>query len=590
MLENSRTIYCGQIDEDHLNKQIYLSGWVNRRRDLGQLIFIDLRDRTGIMQIVFDPTDNPEAAKTAHTLRPEYVISVSGKVIKRKEANEKIKTGKFELKIEEIVIDNKSETPPFPLDDTSKVDEELRLKYRYLDLRTKKMQELMKLRNDTTFTIRQYLHNLDFYEIETPILAKSTPEGARDFLVPSRIHPGTFYALPQSPQTYKQLLMCAGIDKYFQIARCFRDEDLRSNRQPEFTQLDMEMSFVTENDIQTTCEGLITETWQKILGQQIKTPFKKLTYDEAINQYGSDKPDLRFNMQINDLTDLFKNTELKFLKAVIDYGGKIGAIKIDNKNFSRSEIDNWTKKAKEAGASGLVVLKFKDDNLIDSNISKFLPNDFFDQLKTSLKDLTNKDTIFIVAGKYEKTWDILGRLRIELGKKLNLIDEKEFNFTWITDFPLLEWNEEDKRFYAKHHPFTSPQKDWHDLKPQDIKARAYDLVCNGEELGGGSIRIHDPKTQLEMFKFLGINQQEAEEKFGFLFEAQKYGFPPHGGIAFGIDRLIMILGKTNSIADVIAFPKTTKGKCLMMETPAKVDEKQLQDLNIKIIKHEKNNK
>ncbi len=584
MLKETQTVYCGQVDENHLNKEIYLSGWVNRRRDLGQLIFIDLRDRTGIAQIIFDPKDNSQATKIAHTLRPEFVISVKGKVVKRKDPNDKIKTGQFELQVQDIEILNKSETPPFPLDDETKVDEELRLKYRYLDLRRSKMQKLMKLRNNTIFAIRQYLNNRDFYEIETPILAKSTPEGARDFLVPSRITPGTFYALPQSPQTYKQLLMCAGIDKYFQIARCFRDEDFRSNRQPEFTQLDMEMSFVTERDIQTTCEGLIKDVWKTILNKEIKTPFARLTYDEAFSKYGSDKPELRFGMRINDLTKIFEKTDLKFLKTVIDNGGKIGAIKIDNKSFSRSEIDNWTKTAKDLGASGLVALKFKENNSVDSNIAKFLPEDFFEQLKKEIKNLTNKDIIFIVAGEYEKSWDVLGRLRIDLGKQLNLINEKEFNFAWITDFPLLEWSQEDKRFYAKHHPFTSPQEGWQDMAPKEIKARAYDLVCNGEELGGGSIRIHDPEIQLEMFKFLGIDKKEAEDKFGFLLEAQKFGFPPHGGIAFGIDRLIMILGKTNSIADVIAFPKTTKGKCLMMESPAQVDKKQLDDLKIKTIK------
>ena len=584
MFKDARTVYCGQVNKNFLNKEICLSGWISRRRDLGQLIFIDLRDRTGIMQVVFDPKDNPKTIEIAHTLRPEFVISVKGKVVKRKDPNDKIQTGQFELQVQDIKILNKSETPPFPIENETNVDEELRLKYRYLDLRRPKMQKLMKLRNDTIFAIRQYLNNLDFYEIETPILAKSTPEGARDFLVPSRIHPGTFYALPQSPQTFKQLLMNAGIDRYFQIARCFRDEDFRSNRQPEFTQLDMEMSFVTEQDIQKICEGLIKKIWEKILDKKITTPFARLTYDEAFSKYGSDKPDLRFNMTINDLTKTFKNTNLKFLKTIIDEGGKIGAIKIENKNFSRSEIDTWTEKVKNLGASGLVVLKFKDDNSIDSNIAKFLPEDFFNQLKKEITTLSNKDTLFIVAGEHEKRWNILGRLRIDLGHQLNLINEKEFNFAWITDFPLLEWSQEDKRFYAKHHPFTSPQERWQNIDTKQIKARAYDLVCNGEELGGGSIRIHDPETQLEIFNFLGIDKKEAVNKFGFLLEAQKFGFPPHGGIAFGIDRLIMILGQTNSIADVIAFPKTTKGKCLMIESPAKVDKKQLEDLHIKTIK------
>ncbi|MFH1643628.1 MAG: aspartate--tRNA ligase [bacterium] len=584
MLKNVRTVYCGQVDEKYLNKQINLCGWVNRRRDLGQLIFVDLRDRTGIMQIVFDPKDSDQATELAHKLRSEFVVAVAGEVVKRSQPNEKISTGLFELKVKELKILSESKTPPFPIDDDSNVDEELRLKYRYLDLRRSRMQELTKLRNNTIFAVREYLQNLEFYEIETPILAKSTPEGARDFLVPSRLHTGTFYALPQSPQVFKQLLMCAEMDKYFQIARCFRDEDFRSNRQPEFTQLDMEMSFISEQDIQNICEGLICHVWQKILGKKISAPFKRMTYEQAFNEYGCDKPDLRFDMSIKDLTKIFEKIDLKFLKTVIDNDGKIGAIKIDNKNFSRSEIDKWTQKTKDFGCGGLVVLKFKDDNSVDSSIAKFLPKDFFSQLKTVFKNLTNKDTIFIVADQFKKAWDVLGRLRLELAKELNLINQDEFNFAWITDFPLLEWNEQDKRFYATHHPFTSPQKDWQNLKPEEIKARAYDLVCNGEELGGGSIRIHDAKTQLKVFNLLGIDEKIAKEQFGFLLEAQEYGFPPHGGLAFGIDRLIMILGKTNSISDVITFPKTTKGKDLMTDSPAIVDEKQLKDLHIKIVK------
>jgi len=582
MLKVSRTVYCGQVNEEHLNKEIYLSGWVNKRRDLGQLIFIDLRDRSGIMQIIFDPQVNEKATKEAHTLRPEYVINVKGTVINRKDINEKLKTGHFELKVEEVEILSKSQTPPFHIKDEATVDEELRLKYRYLDLRRPKMHNLIKLRHDTIFAIRQHLNNLDFYEIETPLLSKSTPEGARDFLVPSRLHPGKFYALPQSPQQYKQLLMAAGMEKYFQIARCFRDEDLRANRQLEFTQLDVEMAFTNEEEIQSLCESLFKNLWKKILNIDIKTPFAKLTYKQAFSSYGTDKPDLRFEMQIKDVTSTFETTELKLLKDVINAGGKIGAIQIKNQKFSRAQIDSWTKNATDKSASGLLVLKFKEDKTIDSNVAKFLPTDFFNQLATIFKDLTPNDVLFIIAGDYEKSWDILGRLRLELGQELNLINQDEFNFVWITDFPLLEWNEQDKRFYAKHHPFTSPQDNWGKLEPAQIKARAYDIVCNGEEIGGGSIRIHDTQTQLKIFDLLGICEKDAKEKFAALLEALKFGFPPHGGIALGLDRIIMSLGKTNSIADVIAFPKTTSGKCLMMDTPSQVEEKQLEELHVKV--------
>lgn len=582
-----RTKYCDEIDKNLLNKKIFLSGWVQKRRDLGSLIFIDLRDRSGLMQLVFNPEEHKTISEYAHKLRPEFVISVEGLVVKRKSEaiNKKLKTGEYELQVSDLLIINQSETPPFQLEKEIYASEDLRLKYRYLDLRRKEMHNYIKLRHDVIFAMREYLNKEKFYEIETPILSKSTPEGARDFLVPSRMQPGTFYALPQSPQLYKQLLMTAGMEKYFQIARCFRDEDLRSNRQPEFTQLDIEMSFVNEQDIIQVVEDLFAFIWKKIFNKKLQFPFPKFKYDEIFSRFGTDKPDMRFSMEIQDFTQLFKNTELKFLKTIIDKNGKIGAICIKNKNFSRSEFAHWEQQAKQYfGANGLLQIKFQENKSPVSSISKFLPQDFFAQVKNIIPDISINDTLFLVADKYNKAWTALGYLRATLGKELNLIDKNQFNFLWITDFPLLEWSEEDNRWYSVHHPFTSPYENWETLDKSKIKSRTYDLVCNGEELGGGSIRIHNPEIQSKIFKLLGIDENTAKEKFGFLLEAQKYGFPPHGGIGFGLDRIIILLCNAESIRDVIAFPKTTTGSCLMTKSPSQVDEEQLKELHIKITK------
>ena len=579
-----RSAYCGQINESFLDKEVFLCGWVNKRRDHGNLIFIDLRDKTGMMQLVFNPQINNQATELAKTIRAEFVISVRGTVVKRspEAINENLKTGHFELKVLDLSIINTAKALPFQLEEAEKVDDELRLKYRYLDLRRKEMHNLMKLRHQITFSIREYLNKQDFYEIETPVLSKSTPEGARDFLVPCRLQLGTFYALPQSPQIYKQLLMAAGMEKYFQIAHCFRDEDLRSNRQPEFTQLDMEMSFIQESDIQDMCEGVLNSIWEKIFNKPLKLPIKRYTYDEVFNRFGSDAPDMRFALEIKDCTKLFESTELKFLKSSIDKGGKVAGICLKNQNFTRSELDSWTEFAtKRLRAKGLLYVKFKEDGTPESTITKFLPSDFFVQAREIFSDLTTADTIFLISDKYENAWEALGKLRLELGKKFNLIKKDEFNFLWVTDFPLLEWHEEDKRWYAKHHPFTSPKRDWEKLKPENVKARAYDIVLNGVEIGGGSIRIHDSKVQMKIFELLGIKKKEAEDKFGFLLEAQELGFPPHGGIALGLDRLIMMIAKVDSMRDVIAFPKTQSGSCPMMETPSNVDTKQLKDLCLK---------
>jgi len=535
------------------------------------------------------------------------VIGIQGLVVEKKVVNKKIKTGSFEVQVSDLEIFNESKVTPFHINESSEsVSEDLRLKYRYLDLRREKMQKHFKIRHDVTFAIRKFLNDRDFFEIETPMLSKSTPEGAKDFLVPTSIQPGTFYALPQSPQIYKQLLMTSGFDKYFQIARCFRDEALRANRQPEFTQVDMEMSFVEEKDLQEVTESLVREVWKTVLNYDIPKNISSMTFKDAFAKYGSDKPDVRFDLEINDATSLFKDTEIKFLKSVIDSGGKLGAVCLKKQNFSRSELDKWVDVAKErCGAKGLLYIHFPVGDSVSfeqsnnkpvrpepvegfqrtvSTISKLLPKGFFSIAKEVFPELEEGDTLFIVADKFKDAWTILGRLRLELAKSFNLIDENKYEFLWITEFPLFEWNEEDKRFYAMHHPFTQPKIGWEKFDPKDMVARAYDLVCNGEELGGGSIRIHDPKLQSRVFDLLGISKEEAQEKFGFLLEAMEFGFPPHGGLALGLDRLVMILTKTDSIRDVIAFPKTTSGSCLMMQTPSKVDTKQLDDLKLQLKK------
>ena len=574
-----RTCYCGEISESYLNQEVILFGWVQKRRDLGGLIFVDLRDRTGLVQLIFDPEVNKSLFVDAEKLRSEFVIGIKGTVVVRASVNEELATGRYEIQISELTIFNASKVPPFILDESAdQVDEELRLKWRYLDLRRKNMQDRLKVRHNATHEIRNFLHEQEFYEIETPILSKSTPEGAKDFLVPSSLQTGKFYALPQSPQIYKQLLMSSGFDKYFQIARCFRDEPIRSNRQLEFTQLDMEMSFVDEADIQTILEGLVKKVWKKFLGYEVPATLPRMTYKEAFENYGSDKPDVRFDMKIKDVESLFKGLGIKFLDKVFEDGGRIGSVCLKNKTFSRSELDKWVELAKqEWGAKGLLYIHFKDDGIV-STISKFLPENFIERAKSLFPDLTSGDTLFIVADEYKTAWEVLGRLRLEFAKILGLMDENKYEFLWVTDFPLLEWNEDDKRFYAMHHPFTAPKDGWEDLKPEEMVARAYDLVCNGEELGGGSIRIHNSSLQSKVFGLLGISEQEAQDKFGFLLEAQEYGFPPHGGIALGLDRVAMFLTKTLSIRDVIAFPKTTSGSCLMMHTPSKVDDQQFKEL------------
>jgi aspartyl-tRNA synthetase len=583
---SERTTGCGLVNEQHLNKKICLSGWVHRRRDHGGLIFIDLRDRTGLMQLVINTaTTSPAVHELAHKVRSEYVISVVGTVIERDAAtiNKELPTGRWELSVEDLEILNSAKMLPFSIEGTDTIDEELRLKYRYLDLRRPEMHNNFALRHKVIFAMREFLNGEQFYEIETPILTKNTPEGAREFLVPSRIHPGSFYALPQSPQLYKQILMCGGMEKYFQVARCFRDEDLRADRQPEFTQLDIEMSFIQEKDIQNLIERLLKYVFTQVLGKNLEIPFKRMTYAQAFEDYGSDKPDIRYGLKINDFTQLFHDTELKFLRDAISRGEKIGGIHVSGHAFTHSELNRWVEKAQKLGAKGLLWIDLESPDAISSPVAKFLPADFFTRAVKACDAIVNGSVLFLVAGEYEAAWEILGRLRQELAKELNIIPTDELNFSWVTDFPLLEYDKKDKRWNAKHHPFTSPSKGWEHQDRAAINARAYDVVLNGIELGGGSIRIHDRKIQEKVFDLLGLSKEEVESKFGFLLEAQELGFPPHGGIALGLDRFIMLLTNSVSIREVIAFPKTARGCDPMMESPTTVEDKQLKDYGLRLL-------
>jgi len=580
-------ISCGSVSEKLLATKVKLFGWINKRRDHGGLVFVDLRDRSGIVQLVLNPDVSKEVHEIAHALRPEFVIEVEGEVVARSKdtINPSIPTGKIEVKVEKIKVLNRAKTLPFMLDEAKNVEEELRLKYRYLDIRRPEILSKLALRHKIIFAIRKFLNDQDFYEVETPLLTKNTMEGAREFLVPSRLHKGSVYSLPQSPQIYKQLLMASGIEKYFQIAKCFRDEDLRADRQPEFTQLDLEMSFINEHDIQALIEKLLKQIFA-VVGIDIQIPFRRMKFEQAFREYGSDKPDLRFDLKLNDLTELFKNTELKFLKSVLEDGGKIGAIHVAKKQFTRSELESWVNNAMQFGAKGLLWIKFNEQGLPESPVSKFLPENFLDQVKSIIPSITKEDTLFLIAGQYREAWALLGRLRLELAHNLGFIPKDEFNFLWVTDFPMFEYDKDSKRWVAMHHPFTSPQGEILENK-DDIIARAYDVVLNGVELGGGSIRIHDKDRQLKIFEVLGIDEETATKMFGFLMEAQELGFPPHGGIALGLDRLVMLLTNSDSIRDVMAFPKTQRGYDLLMNAPSEVDESKLKDYGLKLVKSEK---
>ena len=584
---NRRTHTCGDLRESQINQHVVLNGWVDTRRDLGGVIFIDLRDRYGITQVVFEPSFNLEAHEIAKDLRSEYVISIEGNVRKRPEGTEnpELPTGNIDVMAYKIIILNKALTPPFQIKDNIDVNEDLRLKYRYLDLRRKEMQESIILRHKLYQLTRKYFDSQSFVEIETPVLMKSTPEGARDFLVPSRLHKGRFYALPQSPQQYKQILMVSGFDRYFQIVKCFRDEDLRADRQPEFTQIDIEMSFVDTEDIFEIMEGFIKLIFKEIKNYDLQTPIKRLTFDEAMEKYGSDKPDLRYGLEMVTLNSVFQNSEFRVFKEAIENGGIItGLLAKGCGDYTRNQLDVLTDFVKKLGAGGLIWMRVKENSL-EAPIAKFLSHDEKQGIIKSL-NAENGDLVFILSGQKLKTLSFMGNLRIEMANRLNLIKaDAEPAILWVTDFPLLEWDEETKRFYAMHHPFTSPKLEEVELlktDPSKVHARAYDLVLNGNEIAGGSIRIHNAELQSQMFKTLGISEEEAEIKFGFLMNAFKYGAPPHGGIAFGFDRLAMLLADKSSIREVIAFPKTASGMSLMDECPSFVNEEQLKELHIKI--------
>lgn len=578
----SRTHHNGDLRLENVNEHVELVGWVAKKRNFGQLVFIDLRDRSGICQLVFDESMS-EALKD---VRNEYVLSVSGIVLQRKDANPDLKTGEIEVKVEKFEIINKAKTTPLIIADETDALEDTRLQYRYLDLRRPVMQNKLIMRHKITRSMREYLDNNDFIEIETPMLGKSTPEGARDYLVPSRVHPGSFYALPQSPQLYKQLLMIAGFERYYQFARCFRDEDLRADRQTDFTQVDIETSFLSEVEIQTMMEEMMVKLMKEVKGIDIQAPFLRLSYEEAMNRYGSDKPDNRFGYELQDITEIFKNSEFKVFKDCIDNGGIIKTIVIDNfSSITRKEIDKYTELAKKNGAKGLVVLKAQDNELTGS-ARKFLSEDEVKALYDTLS-LKDKDVLFIVSDQWTKTCNVLGALRNEIGYKLGLKKKDEFSFLWVTDFPMFEWSEEQQRYVACHHPFTQPKEEDIPLLDTDIakvKANAYDIILNGYELGGGSLRIYDNDLQEKIFEILGMSEEEIRNKFGFFIDAFQYGTPPHGGLAFGLDRIAMILSESDSIRDVIAFPKNANAKCPMSKAPTPVDPAQLEELHIEIKK------
>ena len=579
-----KTLNNNSFRIEDINKEVTVHGWVNKKRNLGGLIFIDLRDRSGIVQLVIRPED--EAYEIANTLRNEYVIEASGKISERESKNKNIATGDIEILVSNIKIINTCDDLPFEISDNTTALEDTRLKYRYLDLRRSSLQNNLRIRNEVCLIARNYLNELGFIEYETPILCKSTPEGARDYLVPSRINKGKFYALPQSPQIFKQLLMIGGVEKYFQIARCFRDEDLRADRQPEFTQIDIEMSFAEEEDIWATTEGLMSKIFEKIKGIKLEK-FPRLTYNECMARYGSDKPDTRFDLELKDITNVFNNTEFTIFKNIIEDSGIINAIVAKNlgDKFSRKDIDKLTEFVKVYKAKALSYLKYSNNELTGS-ISKVLSDTEKEELINKL-NIEENDIVFIVADKKKIVQASLGALRLKLAKDFNLIDESKYNFLWVTNFPMFEYSEEEQRFVAAHHPFTAPNKEDLDKLLTDkanCYSRAYDLVLNGYELLSGSVRIHDNETQSKVFEAIGLSLEEAKEKFGFFLEAFKYGAPPHCGVGVGLERLVMILVGTDNIRDVVAFPKTASATCLMSEAPNLVDEKQLKELKINIEK------
>lgn len=582
-----RTHRCGELSGGNAGQVVTVMGWVQKNRNKGGLVFVDVRDRSGIIQIVFEEgsTDAGLIEKAAK-LRAEYVVAVTGKVEKRSGAvNENLATGDIEIIPSELRILSESETPPFPIEENSRTKEEMRLKYRYLDLRRPDLQRNMMMRSQVATLTRQFLAEEGFLEIETPILIGSTPEGARDYLVPSRIHQGHFYALPQSPQLFKQLLMCSGYDRYFQIARCFRDEDLRADRQPEFTQIDMELSFVDVDDVIDVNERLLAKLFREVLGVEVQLPIPKMTWQEAMDRFGSDKPDIRFGMELTDVTDAVKGCEFAVFKGAIEDGGSVRGINAKGQGgMPRKKIDKLVSFAKDYGAKGLAYIAIQEDGTVKSSFAKFMKEEEMASLVEAMGG-ENGDLLLFAADKNKVVWDVLGSLRLELARQMELLDKSEYKFLWVTEFPLLEWNDEQERYTAMHHPFTMPMEEdleYIDTDPGRVRAKAYDIVLNGNEIGGGSVRIFNQEVQNKMFEVLGFTPEKAQEQFGFLLDAFKYGVPPHAGLAYGLDRLVMLMAKEDSIRDVIAFPKVKDASDLMTDAPTAVEENQLQELGLAV--------
>ncbi|MGN0250130.1 MAG: aspartate--tRNA ligase [Oliverpabstia sp.] len=582
-----RTHRCTEVSTANIGETVTLMGWVQKSRNKGGIIFVDLRDRTGIMQLIFENGDIDEAGfEKATRLRSEFVIAVTGVVEARSGAvNTNLKTGEIEIRVNTLRVLAEAETPPFPIEENSKTKEELRLKYRFLDLRRPDIQRNLMMRSQISTLTRQFMANEGFLEIETPMLTKSTPEGARDYLVPSRIHPGNFYALPQSPQLFKQLLMCSGYDRYIQIVRCFRDEDLRADRQPEFTQIDMELSFVDENDVMDVNERLLAYLFKEVLDVDVPLPIQRMPWQEAMDRFGSDKPDLRFGMELHNVSEVVKDCEFVVFKNALENGGSVRGINAKGQGcMPRKKIDKLVDFAKDYGAKGLAYVAIQEDGTLKSSFGKFMKEEEMNALVQAM-DGQPGDLLLFAADKNKVVWDVLGALRLELARQMNLLDNSEYRFVWITEFPLLEWSEEENRFKAMHHPFTMPMEEdlqYIDTDPGRVRAKAYDIVLNGTEIGGGSVRIHQNDIQEKMFEALGFTKEKAYEQFGFLLTAFKYGVPPHAGLAYGLDRLVMLMAKQDSIRDVIAFPKVKDASCLMSEAPNVVDEKQLEELGIQI--------